>query len=180
MPQPTRKDPTFTNYTADQAREYAQHRSGYPPRLIQHILSHHEKTGGKFGCVLDLGCGPGNSTRDLGSHFDGAIGVDPSNEMTNAARGIGGYTKSGIPVKYVTSDGEACEGIKSNSVDLPTAAMSAHWFDMERFWPTATPETQWNRGVFQYLQDVLSSVYAKGGGSTTYPLGRRHPPLSGP
>lgn len=133
---PTRKDPTFIGYNAQQASEYAKWRSGYPPQLIEYILYHHQKTGGQCHSVLDIGCGPGNSTRDLAPHFDYATGVDPSPEMTNAARKIGGDAKD-APIEYKTSDAEACEGIPPNSVDLITAAMSAHWFDMERFWPTA-------------------------------------------
>lgn len=131
------KDPTFTKYSAKQAHEYTQHRSGYPPQLIQHILAHHAQTGGNYGTVLDVGCGPGNSTRDLASDFSHAIGVDPSKEMTSVAKKIGGTTKAGNLIEYLTSDAEVCDGVQSSSVDLLTAAMSAHWFDMERFWPTA-------------------------------------------
>lgn len=131
------KDPTFIRYTPEQAKDYAQHRSGYAPRLIQHILTHHGHTGGRFGTVLDVGCGPGNSTRDLAPFFSRATGVDPSTEMTNAAKKVGGTTKDGNPIEYLTSDAEVCDGVDGSSVDLLTAAMSAHWFDMKRFWPTA-------------------------------------------
>ena len=137
MSSQARKDPTFTKYTAGQARKYAQHRPGYPLQLIQHILTHHEKTGGNFGTVLDIGCGPGNSARDLALYFEHVVGIDPSKEMTNAARSLGGTSKHGSPIEYITSDAEACEGVEWNSVDLLAAAMSAHWFDMERFWLTA-------------------------------------------
>jgi trans-aconitate 3-methyltransferase len=132
-----KKDPTFTSYSSKQAVEYAKHRSGYAPQLIQYILAHHTQTNGKCGTVLDVGCGPGNSTRDLAAFFNRATGIDPSREMTSVARKIGGMTKEGNPIDYLQGEAEACEGVPDSSVDLLTAAMSAHWFDMEQFWPTA-------------------------------------------
>ena len=133
----TRKEQSFTSYTQEQAKEYAQHRSGYAPRIIQHILSHHGQTGGRFGTVLDVICRPGSSTRDLAPFFSLAIDIDAAKEMSNAARSVGGTTKDGNHIEYLTSDAEACDSVQTSSVDLLTAAMSAHWFDSKRFWPTA-------------------------------------------
>jgi trans-aconitate 3-methyltransferase len=122
----SQREPTFTSYNATQAKLYNQYRSGYPEKLIQYIVAHHEKTYGNLGTVLDVGCGPGNSTRDLAPYFANAIGIDPSEAMTAAGREAGGKTKAGNPISYVTSDAEECEGVPDGSIDLLTAAMSAY------------------------------------------------------
>ncbi len=69
-PQPS--DTTFRTYTAAQVEEYTRRRGGYPERLIDETLKIHASTGGTFGAVLDLGCGPGSATRDLAPYFDHA------------------------------------------------------------------------------------------------------------
>lgn len=135
--QATRNDSTFRAYSSEQANEYAQRRGGYPPALIDQILQHHTSTGGQLGTLLDLGCGPGNSTRDLAIHFSRAIGLDPSSSMISAARSVGGSCKSGQPIEFRVGEAEFCSDIPDGSVDLITAATSAHWFDMAAFWPTA-------------------------------------------
>lgn len=56
--------------------------------------------------------------------------------MVQAAKENGGISKTG-PIEFLQGDAEACEGIEDESVDMITAATSGHWFDMERFWPTA-------------------------------------------
>jgi trans-aconitate 3-methyltransferase len=122
----SQREPTFTSYNAAQAKLYNKYRSGYPARLIQYIVDHHEKTGGKLGTVLDVGCGSGNSTRDVAPYYDNAFGIDPSEAMTSAGREAGGKTKAGNPITYVTNDAEECEGIPDGSIDLLTAAMSAY------------------------------------------------------
>ena len=129
-------DTTFRSYSAAQVKEYAQRRGGYPTRLIDEIVSKHARTGGTLNSLLDLGCGPGNSTRDLAIHFDHAIGLDPGAGMVQAAKEIGGASKKGS-IDFIQGEGEACSGIPDNSIDMITAATSAHWFDMERFWHAA-------------------------------------------
>ena len=131
-----RSDTTFRGYSSSQAEEYARRRGGYPAQLINEILKLHAATGGAFGTLLDLGCGPGNATRDLAAHFDHAIGMDPSEEMVRAATAVGGQARLG-PIIFRQGDAEECLGVPDQSVDLIVAATSAHWFDMERFWPTA-------------------------------------------
>lgn len=43
---------------------------------------------GDFGTILDLGCGPGNSTQNLSAKFKGAsiVGFDADDEMLRRAR----------------------------------------------------------------------------------------------
>lgn len=133
---PVPSDTTFRSYTPAQVEEYARRRGGYPERLIDGIIELHTSTGGALGSLLDLGCGPGSATRNLAPHFDRAIGIDPSAEMVRTAVSLGGQTSLG-PMQFLQGDAEDCAGVPDQSVDLITAATAAHWFDMDRFWPTA-------------------------------------------
>jgi len=133
-------DPTFRSYKADQAKTYAKGRPGYPENIFKLIYEHHAKTGGKFGRILDVGCGPGTATMSLAEEFNEAIGIDPGVEMINTAREIGGKTKSGKDIRFEICPAEKClnaDGVEPGSVDMLTSAMAAHWFDMEVFWPQA-------------------------------------------
>ena len=132
----THSDTTFRGYSTSQVQEYARRRGGYPLRLIQEIVELHARTGGSFGALLDLGCGPGNATRDLAAHFGHATGTDPSAELIRTANEIGSNARN-TAIKFAPGEAESCEGIPDDSIDLITAATSAHWFDMEQFRPTA-------------------------------------------
>jgi trans-aconitate methyltransferase len=60
---------TFTSFTSAQATAYASGRPAYSPALYDVVFSHHAATGGQFGTLLDVGCGPGNATRDCMQPF---------------------------------------------------------------------------------------------------------------
>lgn len=130
-------DQTFRAYTSSQVEEYAKRRGGYPQRLIDEIIKHHASTGGAFGTVLDVGCGPGSATRDLAGHFHRAFGIDPGAEMIRTASTLGGHAKNG-PIQFLEGSAEELVDIPDVSVDLISAATCAHWFDMEEFWPAAS------------------------------------------
>lgn len=151
----TYKDKTFRSYNTAQAAAYASGRDSYNPQLYETILSHHVRTGGVLGTVLDVGCGSGNATRSIAPNFGRAIGIDPSAEMIQAARSLGGSAKEGA-IRYENMPAEGCAstpGVDAESVDLVTAAMAvrfrvfylqfngdvikAHWFDMNVFWREA-------------------------------------------
>jgi len=121
------KDPTFRAYSAEEAKLYASARLSYSQNLYKKILNHHAATGGKFNLLLDVGCGPGNATRDLSRSFERTIGADPGEQMIEAAKALGGKTKSGADVEFVVSAAEEIsqiEGLEPGSVDLLTAAMA--------------------------------------------------------
>jgi trans-aconitate methyltransferase len=138
-PAPAARDPTFRSYTAEQAKYYAEHRSAYNQKLYDIVLNHHTNTGGKLDLYVDLGCGPGKSTRDIAVMFDEAIGVDAGQSMIEQARAAGGKTKSGKDVRYEIMPAEELsklEGLKPGSVDLLTAATAV----------SITPETRRHHG----------------------------------
>jgi ubiquinone/menaquinone biosynthesis C-methylase UbiE len=75
--------------------------------------------------LLDVGCGPGNATRDLVSHFSHVLGADPGQEMINAASQIGGQTASGEPIQFLVAPAEQIAAkVELASVDLLVAAMA--------------------------------------------------------
>ncbi|KAF7928502.1 uncharacterized protein EAE98_005558 [Botrytis deweyae] len=160
---PPNSDPTFRNYTSQQAAKYAAHRLSYPSKLYETVIDHHGKTGGQFNLVLDLGCGPGNATRDIAGYFEEAIGCDAGEAMIGAARELGGKTKSGKEIVWVVGSGEEFTGleeVREGTVDLITVAMAVHWFDMDKFWAQVAKALKpggtvalWTRG------STLSSYY---------------------
>lgn len=79
---------TFKSYTPVLAKAYATSRGSYHENLFKIILDTHRSTGGAMKVLLDVGCGPGNSTRPLAKHFGSAFGIDPSPEMINTAKSI--------------------------------------------------------------------------------------------
>jgi len=120
-------DPTFRNYDAEQAADYALHRGSYAPQIIQEVISRHATRGGAFDVLLDVGCGTGNATRHLASYFERAVGCDAGAEMVAQAVRIGGRSKGERAIGYHVLDAESLDRaavITPGSVDLLTAAMS--------------------------------------------------------
>ncbi|KAK8046348.1 methyltransferase tdiE [Apiospora saccharicola] len=67
-------DPTFRNYTPQQAASYAAHRWEYELDIYKEVLAYHTSHGGALGTVLDVGCGTGSATRRLAGYFARAAG----------------------------------------------------------------------------------------------------------
>jgi SAM-dependent methyltransferase len=145
---PHQEEATFRNYDTSAAARYAQYRRGWPDSFIENIISQHTSSGGATELLLDIGCGPGNSTRSLAPHFQSVLGVDPSPGMVEVARGLPSSTARGEPVRYEVWKAEELSSLPAlaelspeshgkESVDLITAATAAHWFDMAPFWVEA-------------------------------------------
>lgn len=112
---------TFRNLSTDVAANYAATRKGYPPALVKYIVDHHRATGGETKLLLDVGCGPGNSTQDLAPCFDQVFGADPGEGMIKAAKELGGVSASGDPIRYQVGLAEELEKLeepKPGSVDM--------------------------------------------------------------
>ena len=157
---------TFRKYKSIDAQKYGQIRSSYSAALYNHVLAHHAATSGNFGRLVDIGCGPGNATRDMALAFDEAVGIDPSEAMIQAANELGGKTKLGAEIQYEVRAAEECgatHGVEEDSVDMVICAMAAHWFDMAKFWdqvgrilkPGGTV-TLWTRASHYICNSLLS------------------------
>ncbi|KAK2607514.1 hypothetical protein N8I77_006180 [Diaporthe amygdali] len=137
---PAPSDPTFRSYSAAQAATYAAQRGGYKNKLIDQVLSLHQAAGGDLDIVLDVGTGTGQAIRDVAPFFTTAFGVDPGAEMVAKAREIGGTTKTGKGIEFLTcaaEDLDKLSRVEHGSVNLITAGMAAHWFEMPKFWAAA-------------------------------------------
>lgn len=133
---------TFRAFSEKQGINYAQNRHDYHPKLYQEVLNYHASTGGHLDTILDVGCGPGTAVRSLAPLFTHAIGIDPSDGMINAARAIGGITRTEEPIRFNISTAEELGSgisppIPHGSVDIIIAATAAHWFEMSSFWTRA-------------------------------------------
>ena len=121
------EEQTFKNYSKDEAKEYSSGRPSYHENLIRVILGHHASTGGMFGTLLDVGCGPGNSTRPLAKRFDIAYGIDPSEEMIKTAKELSTSspemeTYAGSQIQFAVGKAEEMTfNGKEIEVDLLTA-----------------------------------------------------------
>lgn len=118
---------------ADEARNwfdrggeaYARYRPDYPDGLAALLA---EKAPDRR-LALDVGCGNGQFTRQLGDHFAAVVGSDPSADQIAHA----------VPhpaVRYEVGRAEHL-GAKDHSASLVTAAQAAHWFDLPRFYAEA-------------------------------------------
>ena len=96
------------------------------------VLGFHR--GPKRQC-LDLGCGTGIVTRELGKHFDKVIGTDPSAVMIKkACEGLPKSQFLGLEFR----EGNAESGshfLENGSLDMVVAGQSSHWFDYPKLWP---------------------------------------------
>lgn len=131
----------FRAYTAAQGQNYSIVRPGYSPELFKIIINHHTSTGGQLHTVVDVGCGPGQATKDLAPFFKNTIGLDPSEGMIDTARASA--KSANLPIRFEVSSAEALgidlePPISDCSVDLVTVATAAHWFDMAGFWKAAS------------------------------------------
>lgn len=119
-------DITFRHYNRSQATTYAAFRDSYPSELYEKVFQYHIETDGRFDTLLDVGCGPGNATRDLAQSFREVTGIDPGAEMINVARQLGGMTKSGQPIQFLVAPAEKCASIGGieNGIDILTSAMA--------------------------------------------------------
>ncbi|KAJ7916156.1 S-adenosyl-L-methionine-dependent methyltransferase [Mycena leptocephala] len=134
---------TFAKGSYDSAR-YAAARPTYPRLLYDVVLQFHKKgpanaDSDRWECAVDLGCGTGQATVQLLADderpgFQNVIAVDPSPNMVQVAKeGISAHVKSRVEFRHSTA--EDLSFVEDGTVDLVTAAQSAHWFDWSRVWP---------------------------------------------
>ncbi|CAD6890077.1 unnamed protein product [Tilletia controversa] len=111
---------------------YLNGRPTYRDDVFSTILDYHEKNGGGKDRVVDVGCGPGNSTVKLASDFKDVVGVDLFPDHLPVATEYA--KKHGVPhARFLQGSAEDLSLFEPGSVDLLSAFMAIHWIDKHRF-----------------------------------------------
>jgi SAM-dependent methyltransferase len=106
------------------AQDYASHRVGFPPVLFDWLAEYDVVAPGWR--VLDLGTGTGSLARGLALAGADVTGLDPSEAMLEAARGLD--AAAGATVDYRLGRAEET-GLPVGAFDAVTAGQCWHWFD---------------------------------------------------
>lgn len=108
------------------AAEYARHRPGYPPVVVEWMR---DVCGMRAGCdVADIGCGTGILAEMLLGAGAQVVGVEPNADMRSAC---GERLGSRGGLRMVNGTAEATD-LADASVDIVVAAQAMHWFDLPR------------------------------------------------
>ncbi|XP_078507137.1 uncharacterized protein LOC144767608 [Lissotriton helveticus] len=102
----------------------------WEPNEVQRLIfSYLEKKKGKpFGLAVDVGCSTGVSTLALAAHFQNVVGIDINEAQIHKAK-----SACFLPnVSYRVALAEKMP-FEDGSVDLITASVAAHWFNIEDF-----------------------------------------------
>ena len=105
--------------------EYATYRPEYPTQVSAFLAGLAPST----GTAVDVGCGTGQLSTQLADNFDRVLAFDPSESQIGAATAKPNVTyEVGRAENLPVADG---------TVDLVTAAQSAHWFNLPEFYAEA-------------------------------------------
>ncbi|KAM4023878.1 uncharacterized protein ACNLHF_024828 [Anomaloglossus baeobatrachus] len=101
-----------------------------PPQKIQDMIFNyiHQKLDKPYELAVDVGCGTGQNTKILASHFQNVLGVDVSEAQIEEAKIAVNFPNTTFrvsPAEEISVDDE--------SVDLLTAHAAVHWFDIGKF-----------------------------------------------
>lgn len=101
---------------------YARFRPEYPPQLAEFLaLITPEKR-----LAVDVGCGTGQLTQLLASHFNAVVGLDPSADQIANVMHNERITYQRAPAEQLP--------LAAGSANLITAAQAAHWFNLPVFY----------------------------------------------
>ncbi|XP_048455406.1 putative methyltransferase DDB_G0268948 [Rhincodon typus] len=108
---------------------YQKYRLPSPTEIYDLILNYLQtKKEEPFTLAVDVGCGSGQSTRGLASHFEKVVGIDMSEAQVEEAKKMDRSDN----VSYRQGQAEELD-FKDGSVDLITVGAAAQWFDLEKF-----------------------------------------------
>lgn len=113
---------SFKNHFSELAETYAQHRPRYPKELFAHLAS--IAPGRRL--AWDTGTGNGQAAVDLAAHFNRVIATDASEEQIESRL-------EHPAVEYRVEPAEKTS-IEERSIDLTTASVAVHWFDLDHFY----------------------------------------------
>lgn len=105
------------------AIDYARHRAGFPPKLVDRLSVYGIGEPGQE--VLDLGTGTGSLARLFATRGAVVTGLDPAEALLEQARRLD--HEAGVSITYVTGDAERT-GLPDAAFDVVTAGQCWHWF----------------------------------------------------
>jgi SAM-dependent methyltransferase len=106
------------------ASDYARHRAGFPPELLDRLAAMGVARPGAR--VVDLGTGTGSLARLFARHGGEVTGVDIARPLLEQARRLD--REAGVEVAYVEELAEAT-GLPDGGFDVVSAGQCWHWFD---------------------------------------------------
>jgi SAM-dependent methyltransferase len=106
------------------AGDYGKFRAGFPVELVDRLAE--RGVVGEGTRALDLGTGTGTLARLLAARAGSVVGTDPSAQMVEEAREIGGPSS----LTYEVGTAESID-VADGSLDLVTAGQCWHWFDRD-------------------------------------------------
>jgi SAM-dependent methyltransferase len=112
--------PDFARTAAD----YARHRAGFPPELLDRLAASGALQPGAR--VVDLGTGTGSLARLFARHGCVVTGVDIAGPLLDQARRLD--HEAGVQIAYVERPAEAT-GLPGGEFDVVSAGQCWHWFD---------------------------------------------------
>jgi SAM-dependent methyltransferase len=117
----------MTDCSPDFARtadDYARHRAGFPPELLDRLAA--IGTVRRGARVVDLGTGTGSLARLFAQHGCDVTGVDIAGTLLERSRRLD--REAGVQIAYVEAPAEAT-GLPSGGFDVVSAGQCWHWFD---------------------------------------------------
>jgi SAM-dependent methyltransferase len=106
------------------ASDYATHRAGFPPELLDRLAAHGVAPPGAR--VVDLGTGTGSLARLFAGRGCAVTGVDIAAPLLEQARRLD--RDAGVEVTYVQAPAETT-GLPAGEFDVVSAGQCWHWFD---------------------------------------------------
>jgi ubiquinone/menaquinone biosynthesis C-methylase UbiE len=151
--------------------QYNAFRPEAPEKLIDILLRLSQKS--KPELVVDLGCGPGNSTRAWRDKTHRIIGIEPSKEMISKARELTNFEN----IDYIQAFAHETT-LPDHCADLVVASSSIHWMEpastqkeirrivkkdgLFSYWspsyPPVTPFMELDQAYFNLAQKIKENV----------------------
>lgn len=113
---------TFQDHFSSLARQYADHRPGYPSELFASLAS----LAPNRDTAWDCGTGNGQAAVELAKHFSRVVATDGSAEQIARA-----FPHKNIDYRVEPADRMS---LQKHSIDLVTVATAVHYFPLEGFY----------------------------------------------
>jgi SAM-dependent methyltransferase len=117
------KDPT--KRFSSRVENYVKYRPGYPKAVVDFLKSQCQLT--PAHTIADIGSGTGKLTELFSENGNRVIGVEPNQEMREAAERL---LKERARFQSVAATAEVTT-LENGSVDMITAGQAFHWFDRD-------------------------------------------------